>query len=144
MPRQRFNRGRRIDSTRSESELSILAGRVRYGGNPEHKVNPGNFGLTPPAAPRADKSMCDSVGVFDSRTALGLLREGIKRGLVSAQVRGEFPQNVWAVTDRGVPVEGQLENRDQGIYHGYPMPSNDPLVESVLKKWKCHEDRISD
>lgn len=144
MPRQRFNRKRRIDSTRSESELAVLAGRVTYGGNPEHKRKPGDFGLTPPAAPRANKSLCDAVGVFDLRKALCLLREGVKRGLVSEQVRGEFPQNVWAVTDRGDPVEGQLENRIQGIYHGYPMRSNDPLAKSVLEKWKCHEDRVSD
>ena len=50
MPRQRFNRKRRIDSIRSESELAMLAGRVTYGGNPEHKRSQGNFGLTPPAA----------------------------------------------------------------------------------------------
>ena len=66
----------------------MLAGRVTYGGNPEHKRKPGDFGLTPPAAPQADKSLCDAVGVFDLRTALCLLREGIKRGLVSEQVRG--------------------------------------------------------
>jgi len=51
MPRHRFNRKRRIDSTRSESELAMLAGRVTYGGNPQHKRRPGNFGLNPPAAP---------------------------------------------------------------------------------------------
>lgn len=139
-----FNRRRRIDSTRRESELAVLAERVTYGGNPEHKVDPGNFGLTPPANPRADKSMCDAVGVFKSHTALRLLREGIKRGLVSEQVRGDFPQTVWSVTDRGAPVEGQLENQRLGTYHGYPMPSNDPLAERVLEKWNCHEDRVSD
>lgn len=67
---------RRLDSIRSEAELAVLAKRLTYGGNPEHKVDPGNFGLTPPASPRADKSLCDSVGVLNSRTALRLLREG--------------------------------------------------------------------
>lgn len=133
-----------IDSIRRESKLAILAERVTYGGNPEHKVDPGNFGLTPPANPRADKSMCDAVGVFDSHTALRLLWEGIKRGLVSEQVRGDFPQTVWSVTDRGAPVEGQLENQRLGTYHGYLMPANDPLTERVLEKWNRHEDRVSD
>lgn len=77
----------RIDSTRSEAELAVLAKRVTYTGNPGHKVNPGNFGRTAPASPRADTSLCDSVGVLDSHTALRLLREGVRRGLVSEQVR---------------------------------------------------------
>lgn len=141
---ERFNWKRRLDSIRSEAVLAVLAERVTYGGNPEHKVDPGNFGLTPPASPRADKSFCDSVGVLSSRTALRLLREGVRRGLVSEQVRGDFPQTVWSVTDHGAPVEGQLENQLLGIYHGYPMPANDPLTERVLEKWKCHEDRVSD
>lgn len=142
MQRRRFNSKRRIDSTRSESELVVLADRVKYGGNPEHKWNPGNFGLAPPSRHRPDKSMCDSVHVFDSQVALRLLREGIKRGLVSVQVRGDFPQTVWSVTDEGAPVEGQLENQDQGIYHGYPMPSHDPLAQKVVKVWRDHEVRV--
>lgn len=133
MRRKRFNWKRRIDSTRSDSELAILAERVTYGGNPEHKIDPGDFGLTPPAIPWADKSKCDSVGVLDSHTALRLLREGVRRGLVSKQVRGDFPQTVWSVTDCGAPVEGQLENQHKRVYHGYPMPANDTLTESVLK-----------
>ncbi len=144
MRRRRFNPNRRIDSTRSEGELAVLAGRVKYGGNPEHKANPGNYGLVPPSRHRPNKSMCDAVGVFDSRVALRLLREGIKRGLVSVQVRGGFPQTVWSVTESGVPVEGQLENQAQGIYHGYPMPTNDPLTKDVLKIWKDYETRVSD
>ena len=76
-----------IDSIRSEAVLAVLAKRVTYAGNPGHKANPGNFGLTPPASSRADKSLCDSVGVLDSHKTLRLLREGIRRGLVSEQVR---------------------------------------------------------
>ena len=66
----------------------MLAGRVTYGGNPEHKRKPGTLGPLLPQPPGANKSLCDAVGVFDLRTALCLLREGIKRGLVSEQVRG--------------------------------------------------------
>ena len=51
--------------------------RVKYGGNPEHKRNPGDFGLTPPSQPRADKTLCDEVAVFKRTTALRLLRKGI-------------------------------------------------------------------
>ena len=31
--------------------LEQLGQRLNYGGNPEHKRNPGDFGLTPPAVP---------------------------------------------------------------------------------------------
>ncbi len=34
------------------AEFERLAERVGYGGNPEHKLNPGDFNLTPPADPR--------------------------------------------------------------------------------------------
>ena len=44
--------------------LAKLASEAKYGGNPEHKRNPGDFGLTPPSGPRPGKSLCDSVKVF--------------------------------------------------------------------------------
>jgi len=61
--------------------LRQLSEQVRYGGNPEHKRNPGDFGLVPPAAPRAGKSLCDDAGVVTRREALGLLRAGRRRAL---------------------------------------------------------------
>lgn len=35
----------------------------------------------------------------------------------------------------GEPLEAQLENAEQGIYHGYPMPANDPFRNQVLNRW---------
>ena len=107
-----------------------------YGGNPEHKRDPGDFNLTPPAAPRPAKSLCDDASVFTRAEALGLLQEGLRRGLVSVQERNGWPQNVWAVAENGVPLEAQLENSERGIYHGYPLPANDPLHGVVLKRWR--------
>lgn len=91
--------------------------------------------MTPPAAPRPDKTLCDRVEVFREQEAVNLLREGIRKGLISERRDGEFPRNVWAVTEDGSPVEAQLQNREQGIYHGYPMTSADPFAEKVLEKW---------
>jgi hypothetical protein len=48
---------------------------VTYGGNPEHKRNPGDFGLTPPAQGRKDKTLCDTVEVFERQNALEHLRQ---------------------------------------------------------------------
>ncbi len=134
--RRTFNPKRQIASTIGQKDLERLAVAVRYGGNPEHKRNPGNFGLTPPASPRRDKTLCDGADIFDKGQALRLLQEGIRRGLVSDQQGTSYPQNVWAVSTGGVPLEAQLENAANGTYHGYPMPEADPFRDIVIKRWK--------
>ena len=138
--RKSFNVKRRIADARIRADLDRLADQVRYGGNPEHKRNPGDFGLTPPASPRPDKTFCDGANILKRDIALSLLKSGILRGLVSAQNRKGFPQNIWAVTEDGVPLEAQLENADNGTYHGYPMPEADAFRETVIAKWEaCNE-----
>lgn len=133
--RNRYNTKRKLDSTQADDKS--LASRVSYGGNPEHKRNPGDFGLTPPAAHcRADKSRCDGTGILTRAAALNLLRAGIRQGLVSEQKRNGWPQTIWAVTDAGEPVEAMLENPEQGIYHGYPMPEDDPFRNQILLHWR--------
>lgn len=116
-------------------DLSNLASQTQYGGNPEHKMNPGDFNLTPPSSPRSGKSLCDSVKVFTRKEALALLRQGIKNGLVSDRFTGLWPpKNVWSVMDDGIALEAQLELPEQGSYHGYPMQKTDPFYEEVIKQ----------
>lgn len=134
--RNRFNPKRRIASVPSGS-LDHLLPQVQYTGNPEHKRNPGDFGLEPPAAPRLGKTLCDGAGVYERGTAEALLHAGLRRGLVSERADGEFPQNVWAVDDSGQVFEAQLENRELGTYHGYPMPLSDPFRDEVLRRWSA-------
>jgi hypothetical protein len=137
--RDRFNPKCRLRPTASTTaerrSHDALARCVRYGGNPEHKRNPGDFGLTPPSSPRPGKTLCDDANVYSRPEAVALLQEGLRRGLVSAQTRNDWPQNVWAVTPAGIPLEAELENQTTGSYHGYPMPHNDPLREDVLARW---------
>ena len=133
--RARFNSKRRIKEPAGLAGMEQLAQRVQYTGNPAHKRNPGDFGLNPPAQPRDDKTLCDDAGIFTKSEAQRLLREGVQRGLISEHTRGEFPQNVWAVTEDGCPLEAELENRTQGAYHGYPVPGNDPFRERILERW---------
>ncbi|MDD4887063.1 MAG: hypothetical protein PHO64_09085 [Thiomonas sp.] len=116
--------------------LGELANRARYGGNPEHKKTPGDFGLTPPSDPRQGKSLCDAAKIFKRDEAEKLLREGLRNGLVSDRMAGEWPKNVWSVTEDGLAMEAQLENPDLGSYHGYPMPETDPLSLEVIRRWK--------
>jgi len=136
MERTRFNLKRRIACAIDAEERVRLAETVEYGGNPEHKRNPGDFGLTPPVDPRPDKTLCDKVEIFRRDEAQRLLRLGAKLGLVSERRVGAFPQNVWAVTESGVPLEAQLDNRETGRYHGYPIPETDPFREVVLEAWR--------
>jgi hypothetical protein len=121
-----------------QAELAALAQRVHYGGNPEHKRHSGDFELTPPSAPRSDKTLCDGAGIRSKSDALSALRRGVKKGLVSRQMRGAFPQNVWSVAD-GVSFEAQLENQEAGTYHGYPLPEADPFSEAVKEAWNIDE-----
>jgi hypothetical protein len=70
---------------RDRLALETLATKATYGGNPEHKKNHGDFKLSPPSRPRPDKSLCDGAGIFKRAEAEALLKEGIRRGLVSVQ-----------------------------------------------------------
>jgi len=118
------------------AELHALGSRARYGGNPEHKKNPGEFGLVPPSDPRQGKSLCDVAKIFKRNEAEELLRAGLRKGLVSDRMVGDWPKNVWAVTETGFALEAQLENPDLGTYHGYPMPETDPLSLEVIRRWR--------
>jgi hypothetical protein len=55
---------------------------------------------------------------------------------VSAREVEGVPQNVWSVSADGKPLEAQLENHVQAVYHGYPLPATDPFGEVVLLAWR--------
>ena len=138
-----FNPKRRIRESCDRTELDRLASQVTYGGNPEHKRCPGDFGLVPPSHPRADKTLCDDVGIHRRVDAQDLLRKGVGAGLISRQTRGIYPQNIWSVSDAGEPLEAALENRETGAYHGYPMPTTDPFREYVLRQWAAQSKQLA-
>jgi len=103
-------------------------------------MNPGDFQLSPPSDPRQGKTLCDNVEIFRRDEALRLIREGIRRGLVSEQRRNMWPQNIWAVAPNGMPVEAQLENSANGTYHGYPLQDADPFAWEVRKTWEARDE----
>lgn len=149
--RRRFNFKRGIRSCTQEdaSYLEWLLKKVGYGGNPEHKRNPGDFGLTPPSNPHQSKSLCDVAKVFNREFALYLLKEGVRHGLISEQTNEHnFPQNIWSVIEMEngvkIPLESQIENPYAGVYHGYPIPQTDPKYDEVLKRWKESKCLISE
>ena len=135
MHKRKFNPKRRIVNSTDEARLQALSQRVVYVGNPAHKKHPGDFGLTPPAQPRLNKTLCDGTQV-KLQSAMRLLRKGAKLGLISVQERDGLPQNIWAVSSDGIALEAQLDNVEAATYHGYPMGSGDPLANEILTRWK--------
>ena len=102
-----------------------LAAKVKYIGSPYHKSNPGDFGLTPPTAPRQDATLCDEAGVSSKREAIRLLRKGASYGLVDEHEVNGFPRRIWSVRKDGVVFEARLSNEEKGQYHGYPLLKSD-------------------
>ncbi len=122
-----------------EEVRARLARRSRYTGSPLHKRNPGDYCLTPPSSPRPRKTLCDGDRPILKEEAQNLLKEGFFKGMMSERWSGEWPEMVWAVSGNREVFEAQLENRDQGHYHGYPLQVNDDFRTTVLKEWDQRE-----
>jgi len=120
----------------SPDERRRMATTVVYGGNPQHKRSPGDYGLTPPSQPRPDKTLCDGNRPIAKAEATELLRKGLDKGMCSHCSSQEWPQNVWAVSLDGEIFEAQLENREQGAYHGYPVPVDDDFRRVIQREWE--------
>jgi hypothetical protein len=111
-----------------------LSASVIYGENPEQR-RLGDYGLTPPSQPRPGKTLCDAEGAFLKDEAIQLLKDGLLKGMISIRDNNGWPQNIWAVSGAGNAFEAQLENAEQGIYHGYPMPVDDDFRSAVIHEW---------
>ncbi len=131
-PKRRLAPAERLDA----ATRAALAQRCNYGGNPEHKRNPADYGLTPPANPRPGKTLCDGARAIAKDEARALLASGLERGMTSERVINGWPSNVWAVDEAGHVFEAQLENQVTGSYHGYPMPADDDFRAEVVAEWR--------
>jgi hypothetical protein len=123
----------------TEEEKSVLRTRAVYEGNPFHKRNPGDFGLTPPAAPRPDKTLCDEADIFKKALAIDLLARAIERGIVSEIVVEGFPKQMWVVDEHDHVFEAMYGGAQLGYYHGYPIRQSDALHAKIFAIWKEHD-----
>ncbi|MBI4950476.1 MAG: hypothetical protein HY908_00435 [Myxococcales bacterium] len=105
-----------------------------------HKRNPGDFGLTPPASPRPEKTLCDEAAVATRAVAGALFQRAIEHGLVSADNAVlHFPKYLWVVDEAGRVFEAIHGGSGAGRYHGYPIRRNDPFFDQVVTAWN-HAD----
>lgn len=132
---------RSVRETRlTETEKDLLRRQAVYEGSPYHKRNPGDFGLTPPANPRPDKTLCDLASIFKRSDAQALFALAIERGLASrAEVDG-FPKQMWVVDDKNRVFEAMLGGSKTGCYHGYPIRETDPLHAVIIAAWRENDD----
>ncbi len=107
-----------------------------YQGSPLHKRNPGDFGLTPPASPRPQKTLCDEAGIARKADAAALFKSAIEAGLVSEDDTGEgFPKQFWVVDGAGRVFELMYGGSHTGCYHGYPIRKSDPFFDQIRDLW---------
>lgn len=85
-------------------------------------------------APRHSKSGCDDRRVILREEARQLLRSGIRLGMVSSHLDGDWPQYVWAVDGAGEVYEAKL-GHDRRRYHGYRVREDD----GAMRKWVIDE-----
>lgn len=97
----------------------ILAARVVYRGSQEHKATP-SFAGGP--ALRSDASPCDpNLRTEEDRQAVeATLREAVRRGCVSTDVRGSYPRYAWGWF-RGRLYKAMLINQESGWYKAWPI-----------------------
>jgi hypothetical protein len=118
-----------------KERLKELLQRARYVGSGHHKRSPADYGFER-TNPRPTKSLCDANRVIALEEAKELLRIGILSEMMSLPPDGGFPKFVWSVSQSGEVFEAKTHPNTPGMYHGYPLESEDDMRERVLKIWK--------
>lgn len=122
------------------SKLLYWKNFAQYIGSPYHKQNPASYNMVEPK-PKPDKTLCDTQGTISLSRSLELLQNGISKGMVSEQMRGCWPQNIWTV-DNDTVYECQLQNQETGEYHGYPMLFDDDFAKYLKEQWLTRDTML--
>ena len=132
-PRKSDNEKRRLLDEPSPRLIAQLLRSVTYGPSAKHKRTPHLYGLDPFTGERGDATLCDRDARFGLRhvkTIPALIRRGIQAGLI-----GHTEKIIWPVSDDGWIFEGRETNRVSLEFHGYPVRSNEAIVEPVLDRF---------
>lgn len=118
-------------------ELAELAAKVRYVGNGNHKLRPGDYGFVPPYNPRPSKSPCDEVRRILREEASELFRRGIAQGMVSKFTSDGVPKYVWAVDENEEVYEAKTKPEREVDYHGYRIGDDEKdMRRYILEEWR--------
>lgn len=122
----------------SEGERQALMSRVTYQGYGKHKRNPYIWEVAPFHGEADDRTFCEDSGLrpADMRRALPIIRRGIAGGLWGDQSDLDCPTILWTIDDGGWIYELRLTNRNQAIYHGYPVRFNDAMARKVIFRFE--------
>lgn len=116
---------------------SELAEKVKYVGSAEHKAEPVHRSYDMHPALCSDASRCD--GGIERETAEKVLREAVRRQLVSTEFKGGFPRYAWGLVDN-VPHQAMLTNQTKGEYKGWPIRFDELPIDRqgrlTLEAWK--------
>ena len=127
--------------TVASARLRVLSGQVTYRGNPKHKLHPNlkHPGIEPGG--NRSRSVCDKVKSLDlsQKEASALLKEGVRKGLVSATSTKKFPNFIWAVSSRGQPYEAKQSKDKAGEYYGYPLLGDEDqrFLKALKARWSA-------
>ena len=118
-----------------ESELECMASEVQYHPSEFHKTLEAlqRWNLSSPGR-RRGKMACPDTGPVSSRKrVVRLLKEAIRRGMVSRARRDSWPNRVWAIgPDDGV-YEAKLTKA--GLYHAFPLRGPSAFVRHLRIEW---------
>lgn len=119
----------------SDDDRLALANKAVYVGSAHHKRTPGDYGFQPPINPRPSKSLCDDLIVISKAEACQLLKDGIRKGLVSSlRINESLPKYVWSVDQDRHVFEAKL---GADGYHGYRLDREQEkdMHDLVLTEW---------
>ncbi len=120
------------------ASLEPLVHRVRFGGSPEHKLNPAAFGLSPRTV-IWDNSLCDCDAGFTPEMVqyvVSWMQRALLAGLVGELWEQGAPRYIWVVADDGWIYTARLTNAVQLEYHGYPELPGAPIAAPVYHRFK--------
>lgn len=118
----------------TQEQVNHLLKKARYVGSGHHKRYPADYGLER-TNPRPASSLCDLSRAITLHEATSLLRQGIRKKMVSKLQQDGLPKYVWSVSSAGEVFEAKTHPNTAGIYHGYPLEEQDDMRKCVLRTW---------
>jgi hypothetical protein len=121
-----------------EPDRQALIARISYEGYGKHKKNPHIWKVAVYHGDAEDRTFCEDAGLrpTDMRRATRIVQRGVAAGLMGDRSDLNCPTILWTIDDNGWIYELRLTNRDQAVYHGYPVRFNDAMARKVIVRFQ--------